>query len=86
MAKSKRRRRQSQAQAYDASLKALVQEQARDILPVFLPGARYEDTLNVEIIRPAMRVDKVFKVMYREMDHILHLEFESGSDSQVPHA
>ena|SRR5215469_3168892 len=84
MAKPKRRRRRSQAQAYDASLKALVQEQARDILPVFLPGALYEDTLNVEIIRPAMRVDKVFKVMYREVDHIFHLEFESGSDSDMP--
>jgi len=51
---------------------------------VFLPGALYEDTLNVEIIRPAMRVDKVFKVMYREVDHIFHLEFESGSDSDMP--
>lgn len=84
MAKPKRRRQQSQAQAYDTTLKTWVQEQARDILPVFLPGAMYEETLNVEIIRPAMRVDKVFKVMYRELDHILHLEFESGSDNDMP--
>lgn len=57
MAKPKRRRQQSQAQAYDTTLKTWVQEQARYILPVFLPGAMYEETLNVEIIRPAMRVD-----------------------------
>jgi hypothetical protein len=43
-----------------------------------------EETLNVEIIRPTMRVDKVFRVNYRGEDHILHIEFESGADNDMP--
>ena len=74
---------QKQSQSYDSSLKTLVQQQASDILPLFLPGAIYEGTLNVEIIRPMMRVDKVYRVGYRGEEHILHLEFESGADSHM---
>jgi hypothetical protein len=43
-----------------------------------------EETLNVEIIRPTMRVDKVFRVNYQGEDHILHIEFESGADNDMP--
>ena len=31
-----------------------------------------------------MRVDKVFRVNYRGEDHILHIEFESGADNDMP--
>jgi hypothetical protein len=48
-----------------------------------LPGAIYEATLNVEIIRPTMRVDKVFKILYDGKEQILHLEFETGYDDQL---
>ncbi len=51
-------------QPYDASFKGWISQQARAILPVLLPGAHYKRTLNVEAIRPPMRVDKVFKVRY----------------------
>lgn len=74
---------QKQPQSYDSSLKALVQQQASDILPLFLPGATYEETLNVEIVRPMMRVDKVYRVGYQGEEHILHLEFESGADGYM---
>jgi len=76
-------KQQKQPQSYDSSLKALVQQQAPDMLPLFLPGVVYEETLNVEVIRPTMRVDKVYKVGYRGTEHILHLEFESGADSHM---
>jgi hypothetical protein len=74
---------EQQRQPYDSSLKALVQEQAAEILPNFLPGAIFEQTLDIEIIRPTMRADKVYRVQYREQPHILHLEFESGADSDM---
>ena len=83
MANLKRRRQQKQPQAYDSSLKDLIQQQARDILPLLLPGAVYEETLNVELIRSTMRVDKVYKIKYQAEDHILHLEFESDADSDM---
>ncbi len=74
---------EQQRQPYDSSLKALVQEQAAEILPNFLPGAIFEQTLDIEIIRPTMRADKVYRVQYRDQPHILHLEFESGADSDM---
>jgi hypothetical protein len=70
-------------QVYDTSLKDWIFQQAPTILPVLLPGARYEATLDIEIIRPPMRVDKVFKILYHGKERILHLEFEAGYDSQL---
>ncbi len=42
------------------------------------------DTLDVEIIRSTMRAEKVFKVIYNGEDAILEIEFESGTDSDLP--
>src|SRR5436309_2778375 len=71
------------AQQYDASLKDLIEQQAAAILPFFLPGAVYERTLNVEMIRPAVRADKVFLINYKGKKRILHLEFETGADKYM---
>jgi hypothetical protein len=72
-----------QPQVYDASFKSWISQQAPTIVPVLLPGAVYEATLDIEIIRPIMRVDKAFKIRYHGEEHILHLEFEAGYDSQL---
>ncbi len=71
-------------QVYDSSLKEWIFHQAPAILPLLLPGASYEQTLTVEQIRPTVRMDKVFKMIYHEEEHILHLEFETGYDNQLP--
>jgi hypothetical protein len=70
-------------QVYDTSFKDWITQQAPAILPVLLPGAKYEATLDIEIIRPPMRVDKVFKILYHGKEKILHLEFEAKYDSQL---
>src|SRR5437763_10547954 len=70
-------------QKYDTSFKDWVDQQAHDILPLLLPGATYEKTLTVEIIRSVMRADKVFKILYCGEEHILHLEFETKSDRKL---
>lgn len=70
-------------QMYDSSLKTWISQQPSTILPVLLPGTTYEATLNVEVVPPAMRVDKVFKVLYHGEEHVLDVEFESGRDSQL---
>jgi len=74
---------QHQQQPYDSSLKALFQEEAAGVIPLFLPGARFVEVCDVEVIRPTMRVDRVYKVQYRGKPHIFHLEFETGSDSDM---
>ncbi len=72
-----------QAQVYDTSMKDLVDRQAKDILPVLLPGLTYQETLNIEIVKPVLRSDKVYLVMYQGKQHILHIEFESGKNKRM---
>ncbi|HLG63258.1 MAG TPA: hypothetical protein VKY19_15070 [Ktedonosporobacter sp.] len=75
--------RTQQPHGYDSSLKDLIEQQAPAVLPVLLPGVVYERTLNVDMVRSTMRGDKVYKVTYQAEEHILHLEFESGADSEM---
>jgi len=78
------RQKSQKAQRFDTSFKAWIRAHPRDILPQLLPGVTYVDTLDVEIIRSTMRADKVFKVIYDGEDAILEIEFESGTDSDLP--
>src|SRR5436305_7150836 len=82
---SRKRKKTSykQLQGYDSSFKDWISQRAQDILPLLVPGMKYEQTLNVEIIRSPMRADKVFKVLYYGEEHILHIEFEAGEDEQL---
>lgn len=83
MPQAKKKHRAKKGQVYDSSLKELVQQQAPAILPLLLLGAIYLETLDVERIRPTMRTDRVYKVMYKGLIHILHLEFELGTDNDI---
>ena len=70
-------------QVYDSAFKEWISQQAPAIVPLLLPGATYEQTLTIELIRPTMRMDNVFKMVYHEQEHILHLEFQTGFDKQL---
>jgi hypothetical protein len=81
----RRKRKQSsykQPQKYDNTFKDWISQQAHDILPLLMEGVKHEQTLNVEISRSMMRADKVFKVLYYGEEHILHLEFQVGTDEK----
>ncbi len=78
------RQKSQKAQRFDTSFKAWIRAHPRDILPQLLPGVTYVDTLDVEIVRSTMRADKVFKVIYNGEEAILEIEFESGTDSDLP--
>lgn len=80
MRKQSKRSFDKKSQQYDTSLKGWVQKQPAKILPELLPGAAYVEDLDIERIKPPMRVDRLFKIWYREELHILHLEFETGDD------
>ncbi len=75
---------ESKQKPYDTSLKSLLQEQVADMLPYLLPGSEFEQELNVEVIRPTMLTDRVYRVRYRGQQHILHLEMETGSLVEMP--
>ncbi len=74
---------QDQQQPYDNLLKSLLEGREKEMLPYFLPEAEYQETLDVEVHRTTLRVDRVYKILYRGQLHILHLEFESGSDADM---
>jgi hypothetical protein len=73
----------NQPQGYDSSLKDFIEQQAQEILPQLLPGVTYERTINIEMIRPAVRADKAYRVRYYGEEHVLHIEFESGADARM---
>ncbi len=87
MAKPRKKRQQQEeqqpSQQYDTTFKDWIRKEARNVLPLFLPGAIYEETLDVEIIRPTMRADKVFKGEYQGDDSIFNVEFETGTDNNL---
>ncbi|MEO8970658.1 MAG: hypothetical protein ABI406_03550 [Ktedonobacteraceae bacterium] len=70
-----------QQQPYDNLLKSLFEGQEKQMLPIFLPGAEYLATLNVEVVRPPLRVDRVYRVKYKGKKSIAHIEFESRSNN-----
>jgi hypothetical protein len=72
------------SQKFDASFKNWMMQQAPAILPLLVPGVKYERAVNVEVIPSVMRTDKVFQVQYSGKQHILHIEFESSFDGDLP--
>jgi hypothetical protein len=67
-----------QQQPYDNILKSLLEGQEAQILPHLLDEeVVYLDTLTIEVMRTLLRTDRVYKVLYRGREHILHLEFET---------
>ena len=71
------------SQQFDTTFKDWIRKVAPHVLPLFLPGATYEETLDIEIIKPTMRADKVFSVLYRGKRYIFHIEFESSTDTYL---
>ena len=53
---------QQPQQVYDSTLKEWMLQQPQAVISVLLPGAIYQETVNVEVIKPSIRADKVFKV------------------------
>ncbi len=72
-----------QQQPYDNLMKSLFAGNEQQAINAFLPGAEYLETLNVEVLRTPMRVDCAYKILYKHLDHILHVEFESGSNPRM---
>src|SRR5450759_2433259 len=74
---------QDQQQPYDNLLKSLLEGQEKQMLPYFVPGVEYLETLNVEVVRTPLRVDCVYLVSHKGRKKIVHLEFESGPNNDM---
>ena len=81
MAKSKGKKKptQEQQQVYDNLLKSLFEGHEKQILPYFLADYEYVETLDIEVHRTTLRVDRVYKVMHEGELHIVDFEFETNA-------
>ena len=72
-----------QQQPYDNLLKSLLEGQEKQMLPYFVPGVEYVKTLDIEVVRTPLRVDRVYLVKQNRHKKIVHLEFESGPNNDM---
>ena len=74
-------------QPYDSSLKGLLQENAAKILPHLLEGilqgATFIEAMDVEILPPARRADRVFLFQEEQQRFVIDIELESSADSTI---
>ncbi len=70
--------------SYDNSMKSILQEDAAEIVPQLLPGAIFVDVLDIEVLRSTLRADRVYRIYYQDVPHILHLEFQTSGDEEMP--
>ncbi len=73
----------TQHQPYDHALKSLMDDRAAEIIPQLLPEAELVIEQNVEIKRELLRADLVYLIQYKGDPHILNLELQTGSDSEM---
>jgi hypothetical protein len=81
-------KREAQNQVYDSVLKRMLEHQPAVLLPLLfpeLPEAEVIEELNVEVILPPRRTDRVYKVRSgADGEHlILHVEFEASANQEM---
>ena len=74
---------QNESQPYDRALKSLLGDEVAEILPNLLPGSEFIDEHNIEIDRTTLKADLVYNIRYRSQPHILNMELQTGSDSDM---
>jgi hypothetical protein len=72
-----------QRQPYDSALKSLMDDQAAEMLPEILPECTLLGEQNAEIARTNLRPDLVYLIQYRDEQHILNLELQTNTDSDM---
>src|SRR6266568_1588030 len=65
-------------QRFDPALKNWISKDPKHIIPYFLNEAIFLETKDIERIRPTLRNDRVFFVIYNGKKCVLNFEFETG--------
>jgi hypothetical protein len=77
-------RRTHSSQPYDNALKALMGDHAAEVIPEFIPEAAVVIEQNNEIKQENLRADLVYFVHYENELHVLNMELQTSSDSDMP--
>ena len=70
-------------QPYDNSIKGIFKEDAEELIPNFLEGARLTDVFDIEVLRPPMRADSTYGILYQNRSAILQMEFQADNDEDI---
>src|SRR5690349_3429117 len=70
-------------QQYDTAVKAMLKEDAPLIIPLLVPGTDFLETLDIEVLRSSLRMDRAYRVIYEEELHLLQVEFQAGVDKKI---
>ncbi len=77
----------AEQQPYDSLLKHFLEGQPEAILPLLLaeiqPGLQVVEELNVEVLIPPRRTDRVYLSSVGGRSKIIHVEIESGANAQM---
>jgi hypothetical protein len=68
---------------YDYSIKGIFKEDAEELIPNFLEGARLTDVFDIEVLRPPMRADSTYGILYQNRSAILQMEFQADNDEDI---
>src|SRR5229473_1491315 len=71
------------SQPYDNALKALMEDHAAEIIPEFIPEATVVIEQNNELKQENLRADLVHLIHYENDLHILNMELQTNSDSNM---
>ncbi len=70
-------------QSYDNSIKGIFKEDAEELIPILLEGARFTNVFDIEVLRPPMRTDSTYGILYQGRSAILQMEFQAGEDEDI---
>ncbi len=70
----------AQSQPYDTILKSLFEGQEQQIISYFLAGAEYVETLDIEVLRTTLRVDRVYRIWRGGILYVLDVEFQASGE------
>jgi hypothetical protein len=70
-------------QPYNNSIKGIFKEDAEELIPNFLEGARLTDVFDIEVLRPPMRADSTYGILYQNRSAILQMEFQADNDEDI---
>jgi hypothetical protein len=76
---------QQPQRVYDSALKGLMGDYAAEIIPELLPDTYLESEANSEVERESIRADLVYRVRRHGQPHVLNMELQSGSDTEMAH-
>jgi hypothetical protein len=74
---------QSLPQKYDNTLKALLGQEADEILTTLVPGCEFVDTENIEHDSTILKAALAYNITYKGKPHILNMELQTEEDSEV---